>query len=932
MLKAEEIKARVDIFDLADKLGLKQPGGSGNYKSPHHPDKNPSLKLYPDGGWKDYSSGEGGSVIDLVMYVRDMDFIDALEELHDLYGWDKETKRDTRPSSQKSLAENIADNSLEDPAPAIDYLTGRGIDKQVIEHAIKRKALGWNTWTSPKRGPGEKFHGGPAAAFIIRTVNPGHVVGVEMRYQDPELNGGLKSTCQGEKEGYLWYSDLYKLKSAHTVYIVESPINVLSIESCKTKGVAAVATLGAENARTITDWRILQGKKVIACFDNDPPDDHGKRPGPEAAWFVHEQLTAIGVPCHFIDQSEWNTDDRDWNDVNDILQDIGASGPNSLKIYLNRLDHWVIPGLPGHHGDNPRMGKDRVYLPGHDKTVYWRYRAKEDFTTVINKIEKDDETGGERYLFEDVCGFRVASLSRVKIQSATATMSGEEDIQPLTRFAVTVQTPRHGNELQRKVFEDDRLHNADHWKFGPIFSRNRFLRMINILERTAGIGERNAVNFVGLAWRNGKPVVNEGPDCYFAEPEKQCPYHNLTFPTGHRGDARKVIAAYQATFQQNAASILLVWGLGGHLKAYLEKWPHAVLQSSKGAGKSTVVKRLERTMAFTMFSGQSLQTEFRLLTSISHTSHPVGWEELSARRQDVIDKAVSMLQESYQHGVTRRGTDMTEYLQCAPVLLAGEDVPVKSLTGKVIATDITGQQGDMIPNDLPRFPVRNWLQFLVVKGRAQVVDIFNKAHQYLITHCAGDQRDSGARRMIENYAGLLTSWRLLCEFARLDPRQGNFIGDLVKTMNIHITDTSADREPWVWILDTVLNEIAANKFTYPFKFIRYNEAATGTQVECLLIRPAHIMAHISSSMALRDIWHGLPVKTPRVFKQQIQSADVVYRERVDTTIDRQRHTHMMALSLDKLAEFNLHPSRPKDTVSEDTRMIDDGRKPQEGLF
>ena len=43
------------------------------------------------------------------------------------------------------------------------------------------------------------------------------------------------------------------------------------------------------------------------------------------------------------------------------------------------------------------------------------------------------------------------------------------------------------------------------------------------------------------------------------------------------------------------------------------------------------------------------QTEYRLLTSISHTSHPVGWEELSARRQDVIDKAVAMLQENYQY-------------------------------------------------------------------------------------------------------------------------------------------------------------------------------------------------------------------------------------------------------------------------------------------
>ncbi|MBJ6881731.1 hypothetical protein, partial [Vibrio cholerae] len=80
-----------------------------------------------------------------------------------------------------------------------------------------------------------------------------------------------------------------------------------------------------------------------------------------------------------------------------------------------------------------------------------------------------------------------------------------------------------------------------------------------------------------------------------------------------------------------------------------------MLNAGKGAGKSTLVKSLERTLAFTMFSGQSLKTEFRLLTSISHTSHPVGWEELSAQGQGVIDKAVAMLQESYQYTITRRG-------------------------------------------------------------------------------------------------------------------------------------------------------------------------------------------------------------------------------------------------------------------------------------
>ena len=61
---------------------------------------------------------------------------------------------------------------------------------------------------------------------------------------------------------------------------------------------------------------------------------------------------------------------------------------------------------------------------------------------------------------------------------------------------------------------------------------------MSLWERAAGIGERDAVNFVGLAWRNGKPVVNEGADCFFTEPSEQCPYHGLTFPSGSLAGGR----------------------------------------------------------------------------------------------------------------------------------------------------------------------------------------------------------------------------------------------------------------------------------------------------------------------------------------------------------------------------------------------------------
>lgn len=903
MASIEELKSRIDLHDLADRLGLERPGGRGNYRSPNHDDKSPSLSIFEKEGvyyWKDHSSGEGGDCVHLVSYVKGLDIAESIVWLHKEYGLPLERRQPNEPPRPKTLPEVIADKSFIDPSPAIEYLTGRGISESIVQAAIKRRSVGWNNWTSNKVESGNFGYGGPAAAFVVRTLNPGRIVAVDMRYQDPALNGGTKTQCQGEKYGYPWYDDLQQLKKAHTVYVVESPINALSVDTADIKGATAIAVRGT-NVSAI-DWSFLIGKRVILCFDNDAPDQYGRCAGQETAWKLHEILLGLNISALMVDQGEWAA--NEWNDINDLLQ---QEGPESAQAALRNVEPWIIPGMPGRN--NP--GKSRVFLPAHDFGQYWRYRAKEDFITFVKSTDKDED-GVEKETFTDLAGFRIAGISRVNIASATATMTGESDSQPNTVFAVSVQTPRHGPKLLRRVVEDEKLHNLDQWgKFGPVFNKGAFSRMLNILERASHIGARNAANFVGLCWRDSRLTVNEGPDCYFMDPEKQCPYHNLTFPAGNAFDARTVIEAYQSTFSQNAATMMLVWALGSHLKVLLGFWPHMTLQADKGAGKSTIIKRLERTLAFTMFSGQSLQTEFRLLTSISHTSHPVGWEELSARRQDVIDKAVAMLQENYQYTVSRRGSDMTEYVLSAPVLLAGEDVPVRSLLGKIVRSELTGKKGAILPEDLPRFPVRQWLDFLASKTRYEVGEIYKKAREYCLDHSRAKGEDDGAVRMAGNYGAVLAAWSLLCEFADIPKEQGGFVGHVVAEMNSHVGETSADREPWVWILETVFSEIDSGQYRHPKKFESISLVPGEPEKECLLIRTGHIMDHISHTPALRDKWNALPVKSDRVFKRQCLQSGVIVKEEVERVINGKRISHMVAFGLEELASFGLYTSPPE---------------------
>jgi hypothetical protein len=235
--------------------------------------------------------------------------------------------------------------------------------------------------------------------------------------------------------------------------------------------------------------------------------------------------------------------------------------------------------------------------------------------------------------------------------------------------------------------------------------------------------------------------------------------------------------------------------------------------------------------------------------------------------------------------------------------MAGEDVPIRSLLGKVCRVQLR-DKGPLIPNDLPPFPLRQWLDWLAHVPPSMVQNLHAQAVASAQRHCRAPARDDGAGRMVRNYAALHVAWELLLDFADLREEEFGFLPHLLAEMNSHIAETSAEREPWVWILDLICNEIAAGAYPYPFRF----EEVDG--VEALMIRTSHVMHHIATKPGLRAIYDGLPVKSDRVFKRQIKEAGVVAHERADPVINGVRVGHMVALSLPKLAEYGLHPEAP----------------------
>jgi len=897
----QAIKDRVDLHDLASHLGLERPGGKGNYRSPGHKDTNPSLSIYERAGyqrWRDHSKDErdpegGGDAIALVMTCHHCEFIDALRWLCEQYAIPLEDDRQQAPQPQ-TLAEHIAQQSRAHTEPAVEYLTGRGIAEEVARYAIKRGAVGWNTWHSPSVLPGEYGYGGPACAFIVRSANPGHVVAVDLRYQDPELNGGPKTKSQGDKEGCPWCIDWRLVKRAPVVVVVESAINALSAHTARS-GLAAVATRGT-GALDQVDWRFCRGKKVLIAMDNDEPKEKGARPGPEAGWRLHEILTAHNISAFMLDYQQWDG----LNDLNDILTE---RGPEALQAVLNAPEQWAIPGLPGTL-DAP--GRRRVYLPPYDLPHYSYFRVMEDFTQTWVE-EYDKETQEKRPKVQDVAAFRIAAITRIEVADPATAITGGD---PRTKsyFAVSTQNSFHPNELIRKVVEYTQLASLDWWtrNCGAVWAQKAFMRLVSIWGRASHLGQRRVTNFVGLAWHGDEVVVSEGPDCYFLQPEAQCLYHDLTFPRGTVSQARTVINAYQATFGHNAAAQMLVWALGGHLKAFLGFWPHLVLQGRKGLGKTTLTERLQRSVGLKILGAEGLNTTYRMTSTLGYTSQPVGWDEVGTKSQKIRDAAIGMLQGCYKFAQHQGYQKMIPFLSSAPVLLIGEEVMARSLTGKLCRISLD-QRGELMPRDLPAFPVRQWLEFLAAIPKQKVVALQDEMEAYARRHCRAQGEDDGAKRMVQNYAAILSAWRLLCEFAGIGEEQGNFYPDLLAEMNNHIAETSTDREPWVWIMEVLLAEIDRGSYDYPFSIQPLDHT-----VDCLVIRPSHIMQYIATSPGLRGFHEGLPIKTDTALKEQLRRAGIIHAERVDVSINRKRWPHMTALSIEKLEQFGLVMGREEE--------------------
>jgi DNA primase len=310
-----QVRDRARIDEVIGEYVALRRAGSGSLKGlcPFHDEKTPSFNVRPTHGtFHCFGCGEGGSVIDFVMKIEHLGFVEAVERLADQVGVrltyegggssvqrDKGTR--TRLLEANRRAAEFYAERLRTPeaAPAIQFLTSRGFDAAAAAHFGCGFAPGeWDGLTKHlltagfsldelyKAGLSKEGRRGPIDRFRRRLLWPirdlgGDVVGFGARriFDDDPIEAKYLNTSDTpvyRKTHVLFGLDLAKREIARRrqAVVVEGYTDVMAMHLAGvTSAVASCGTaFGAEHVsvlrRLIGDDSFDLGE-MIYLFDGD---------------------------------------------------------------------------------------------------------------------------------------------------------------------------------------------------------------------------------------------------------------------------------------------------------------------------------------------------------------------------------------------------------------------------------------------------------------------------------------------------------------------------------------------------------------------------------------------------------------------------------------------------------------------------------------
>jgi DNA primase len=305
----DDLVARIDIVELIETyLPLRKAGKEFQALCPFHGEKTPSFTVSREKQFYHcFGCGVHGTAIGFLMAYRNLEFLEAVEELADLAG--VQVPRDTTDKSlvnSKEVfevlgeAETFYKKQLRTAASkekAINYLKNRGISGETAKvFGIGYAPEGWRNLIDnlAKHGIAEEklARGGLAIKkqtsgyydrFRDRIIFPiqdkrGRVLGFGGRVLDKSEPKYLNSP---ETEVFHKGTELYGLKQAvasgqlESLIVVEGYMDVISLYQFGIRN--SVATLGTAVTSAHLDKLFRHVSKIVFCFDGD-------KAGKRAAW------------------------------------------------------------------------------------------------------------------------------------------------------------------------------------------------------------------------------------------------------------------------------------------------------------------------------------------------------------------------------------------------------------------------------------------------------------------------------------------------------------------------------------------------------------------------------------------------------------------------------------------------------------------------
>lgn len=307
----EEFKQKVkdanDIVSVVSKYQtLNRKGKTWWSNCPFHYEKTPSFAV---NGTEQYyhcfGCGVSGDIFSFVQHMEGCDFYDALKMLAENAGLvvpdfggdakDGERKKEREQIYavlREAALHYVKNLSLSQAKPALEYISKRKLNNEVVRAFGLGYSLGWNEVVDHLKSKGYSFdimqkagiidknqRGGYYDVFAKRLIFPiinsnDNVVGFSARVLDPTMNPKYRNTGETpvfQKNECVYGINLIKKlrrqEALNEIIIVEGQMDVISVHKAGIKN--AVACLGTALTPNHAKQLKKYCNKVVVCFDGD---------------------------------------------------------------------------------------------------------------------------------------------------------------------------------------------------------------------------------------------------------------------------------------------------------------------------------------------------------------------------------------------------------------------------------------------------------------------------------------------------------------------------------------------------------------------------------------------------------------------------------------------------------------------------------------